>query len=97
MLTLSANNPQWLLNCASERAEAIMAVSPYVLVTGPPSREGELTPDELSSQGLVGLYRTKGRKEAAALAAGRQEYLASVDRQELLNTGRARMILKSVF
>ncbi len=74
-----------------------MAVSPYVLVAGPPGREGGLSSEELLEQGLVGLYRTTGRKEAATLAAGRRDYLDSVDRDELLNTGRARLILKSLF
>jgi hypothetical protein len=73
-----------------------MAVSPYVLVAGPPGQEGGMSPEDLLDQGLVGLYRTTGRKEAAVLAQGRRDYLASVDRNELLRTGRATSILKSV-
>jgi hypothetical protein len=96
MQTLSPDKPKWILNCPSERAEAIMAVSPHVLVTGPPVGEGGLSSDDLFDQGLVGLYRTDDQKEAGDLARGRRDYLESIDRDELLSTGRARLILKSM-
>jgi len=86
----------WIMNCPRERAEAIMAVSPYVVVPGPPQEDGVLSAEEMAAKGLVGLYRTDQKKEDQEVARGRQDYFASINQGEMLDTGRARMILKSI-
>ncbi len=73
-----------------------MAVSPYVVVSGLPQEDGLLTAEEMAGQGQVGLYRTDQKKGDQEVARGRQDYFASINQGEMLDTGRVRMILKSI-